>query len=199
MAQLSTEIVKFREMLEQRIERRAPQLSVIPEEHRPLIAKLVHERYATSTAWFSVFVTMACSEKTLHALSKHVHRELLPAQDEDDEEASNAGITALTINVVEASIKEIADRNDYGLDHIAGGKVPASFHVWRWEVKQEYREWLPKAAKEKAESRIKERIQVSAHTYISSLYPIQFVRRRKTYKLSSTHYQRMNGTQSQAQ
>lgn len=40
------EIVKFREMLEQRIESKSPALAVIPEDHRPLIAKFVHERCA---------------------------------------------------------------------------------------------------------------------------------------------------------
>lgn len=39
------EIVKFREMLEQRFERNDPPLSAIPEEHKPIIAKLAHERF----------------------------------------------------------------------------------------------------------------------------------------------------------
>ena len=38
------EIVKFREMLEGRIEQQLPPLDVIPDEHQPLIAKLAHER-----------------------------------------------------------------------------------------------------------------------------------------------------------
>lgn len=41
---LHAETVKFREMLEQRIENRAPPLAAIPEEYRPLIVKLAHER-----------------------------------------------------------------------------------------------------------------------------------------------------------
>lgn len=40
------EIVKFREMLEQRLEAKEPPLSKVPEEHKRVIAKLVHERYA---------------------------------------------------------------------------------------------------------------------------------------------------------
>lgn len=40
------EIVKFREMLEQRLEAKEPPLSKVPEEHMRVIAKLVHERYA---------------------------------------------------------------------------------------------------------------------------------------------------------
>jgi len=41
-----SEIVKFREMLERRIERRDPPLTTCPDEHKPLIAKLANERYA---------------------------------------------------------------------------------------------------------------------------------------------------------
>lgn len=41
-----TEIVKFREMLEERLASKQPPLSVIPDEHKPVIAKLVHERCA---------------------------------------------------------------------------------------------------------------------------------------------------------
>lgn len=40
------EIVKFREMLEQRLEAKEPPLSTVPKEHKRVIAKLVHERYA---------------------------------------------------------------------------------------------------------------------------------------------------------
>jgi hypothetical protein len=39
------EIVKFREMIEQRLERHEPPLPAIPDEHKPVIAKLAHERY----------------------------------------------------------------------------------------------------------------------------------------------------------
>ena len=41
----STEIVKFREMLEDRIIQKLPPLTAFPDEHRPLIAKLAHERF----------------------------------------------------------------------------------------------------------------------------------------------------------
>ena len=41
----STEIVKFREMLEDRINQQLPPLTAFPDEHRPLIAKLAHERF----------------------------------------------------------------------------------------------------------------------------------------------------------
>jgi hypothetical protein len=38
------ELVKFREMMDERITRVDPQLNLIPQEHLPLIAKLVQER-----------------------------------------------------------------------------------------------------------------------------------------------------------
>lgn len=38
------EIVKFRIFLESRIEKQDPPLSDIPDEHKPLIAKIAHER-----------------------------------------------------------------------------------------------------------------------------------------------------------
>jgi len=41
-----SEIVKFRQMLEQRIERCDPPLTAFLDEHHPLIAKLANERYA---------------------------------------------------------------------------------------------------------------------------------------------------------
>ena len=51
------EIVKFREMLEQRIERRDPPLTACPDEHRPLIAKLANERYAFQASKPVVYLT----------------------------------------------------------------------------------------------------------------------------------------------
>jgi hypothetical protein len=44
-AENHAEIVKFREMLEHRFERNDPPLTVIPEEHQPVIAKMAHERF----------------------------------------------------------------------------------------------------------------------------------------------------------
>jgi hypothetical protein len=40
------DIVKFREMLEQRLQRQETPFASFPDEHRPLIAKLAHERFA---------------------------------------------------------------------------------------------------------------------------------------------------------
>jgi chromatin assembly factor 1 subunit A len=63
--------------------------------------------------------------------------------------------------IIEAALTSVATRVNYGLDSsTTGGKVPAAFCIWRWEVKPEYRDWLPKAIKDKAEGRILERKQV---------------------------------------
>ncbi|KAJ7489875.1 chromatin assembly factor 1 subunit A-domain-containing protein [Mycena galericulata] len=131
------EIVKFREMLEERSARRADSLPAIPEEHKPVIAKLVHE-----------------SDKTLSALSKYILQELLPVQDEDDDRNLPP---PLTLSVVESGIRSVANRNNYGLDGLPGIKAPAVVCVWRWEVKAAHLVWLPKSAREKAENRIAER------------------------------------------
>ena len=174
---MGSEIIQFREMIEERIERKEEALAAIPDEHRPLIAKLTQERYVdlypivtlrllqrfqTIMRW----LTIAPSEKTLTALSKHIQQELLPAQDEDDEEACKEVQAALPIEVVESAVKGLAMRVNYGLDISripnapTGGRIPSAWQVWRWEVKDEYREWLPKASREKALLRLAERQQV---------------------------------------
>ena len=51
-------------------------------------------------------------------------------------------------------------KTNYGLDGPLGYKLPSIVCVWRWEVRDAYRDWLPRSAKEKAEGRIAERIQV---------------------------------------
>ncbi|KAL1947649.1 hypothetical protein VTO73DRAFT_13373 [Trametes versicolor] len=141
MSETMQEIVKFREMLEQRLEAKEPPLSKVPEEHKRVITKLVHE-----------------SDKTLQALSKHVQQQLLPAVDEDEEEDSTAAI--LPLDTVEDAIKSVAKRVNYGLDNpLDGGRAPAAWHIWRWEVSDECRDWLPKNTKEKVENRLRERLQ----------------------------------------
>ncbi|KAF7791279.1 hypothetical protein EIP86_002293 [Pleurotus ostreatoroseus] len=143
LSETMQEIVKFREMLEQRIQANSGSLAGIPDDHKPLIAKLVHE-----------------SDKGLQALSRHIQQELLPAQDEDDEEACKTVAQALPLDAVEKTVKSVASRQNYGLDSLnSGGKVPAAWQVWRWEVKDEYRCWLPKAAQEKVQARFLERQQ----------------------------------------
>ncbi|KAI0340582.1 hypothetical protein BDW22DRAFT_1359974 [Trametopsis cervina] len=145
MSETLQETVKFREMLEQRIEAKDTPLKTIPDEHKPLIAKLVHE-----------------SDKTLQALSKHIQHELLPAQDEDDEDSSSTVSAALPLDVIEKAIKSVASRSNYGLDasEAPNGRVPAAWQIWRWEVKDELIDWLPKALLEKVRSRLAERQQL---------------------------------------
>ncbi|THH33913.1 hypothetical protein EUX98_g344 [Antrodiella citrinella] len=140
----ASEIVQFREMLERRIEEKLPPLEDISDEFKPLIAKLSHE-----------------SDKNIVALAKHLHGQLIPAIDEEDEEAMSASAAALPLPTLDRAAKAVAERVDYGLDTTAaqGARIPAGWHIWRWEVKQEFRSWLPKAAKEKVEVRLAERIQ----------------------------------------
>ncbi|KAF8810148.1 hypothetical protein BYT27DRAFT_7240947 [Phlegmacium glaucopus] len=137
------EIVKFREMLEDRINQQSPPLTAFPDEHRPLIAKLAHE-----------------SDKSLPQLSKHIHHELLPTLDEDDnKDTSSLTHAALPLALVENAIKAVLMRNNYGLDAPSNIKIPAAVCVWRWEVKSEHLDWLPKNSREKAEARQTDRIQ----------------------------------------
>ncbi|KAF8911145.1 hypothetical protein CPB84DRAFT_1812600 [Gymnopilus junonius] len=120
------EIVKFRGLLEERINRKEGPLS-------PLIAKLAHE-----------------SEKTLTALGKHIHHELLPTVDDDeDKDIASATSDALPLNLVENAIQEILVRNNYGIDLPLGVKAPAATSVWRWEVRTDHLDWLPKNSREK--------------------------------------------------
>ncbi|KAG2365759.1 hypothetical protein BDR07DRAFT_1607316 [Suillus spraguei] len=136
------EIVKFREMIEQRIQRQDPPLTAIPDEHKPLIVKLAQE-----------------SEKGITPLAKHIRSELLPSFDEDDESSRERISVALPLLVVEHAIQSLMVRTNYGLDGQLGYKLPSIVCVWRWEVRDDYRDWLPKSAKEKAETRIAERVQ----------------------------------------
>lgn len=102
------------------------------------------------------------SDKTLASLSKHVLQELLPTQDEDEEDGhtSISGSAALPLTVVESCITSTLTRSNYGLDAMNGGKLPAAVCIWRWEVKEHLRDWLPKNARDKAELRLAERLQV---------------------------------------
>lgn len=72
----------------------------------------------------------------------------------------------MPLDVIERSVKALAVRTNYGLDTAripnasAGAKVPVAWQIWRWEVKEEFREWLPKASREKVLARLGERKQV---------------------------------------
>lgn len=54
------EIVKFRELIEQRLENSEPPLTELPEEYKSLIAKLAHERCAPACA--HALVTLTASQ-----------------------------------------------------------------------------------------------------------------------------------------
>ncbi|PBK96692.1 hypothetical protein ARMGADRAFT_988685 [Armillaria gallica] len=132
------EIVKFRELLESRISSGGSPLVTIPDDYKPVVAKLAFE-----------------SDKSLQVLAKHIKQELLPVQDDDDRDVS----ALLPVTAVEAVIKSTMNRNNYGLDALPGVKLPSSSCVWRWETKEQYKDWLPKAVREKTEARIAERVE----------------------------------------
>ena len=114
------------------------------------------------------FYNYTLSDKGLQALSRHIQQELLPAQDEDDEEACKEISQALPLDVIEKSVKSLAARQNYGLESSSvGGRVPAAWQIWRWEVKDEFRSWLPKTAHDKAQARMAERQQVRCTLYTS--------------------------------
>ncbi|EIM90432.1 uncharacterized protein STEHIDRAFT_119429 [Stereum hirsutum FP-91666 SS1] len=135
------ELVKFRELLEQIVEKQGPALTEVPAEHQPLIAKLVHE-----------------SDKPLVSISKYIQRELLPMEGDHDSETTKNS-RPLPLSVIEAAVKHVATRVNYGIDAPQGGRTPPSLCVWRWEVKPEYYDWLPKVSRDKADARLAERVQ----------------------------------------
>lgn len=103
------------------------------------------------------------SDKSLTQLSKHIHQALLPTLDEDDNNKDTSSLThaALPLTLVENAIKAVLIRNNYGLDAPLGVRIPAAVCVWRWEVRSEHLDWLPRNSREKAEARQADRIQVS--------------------------------------
>ena len=143
-------------------------LAVLPTNHLPVVAKLVHERCAPASLFLPCRTAYACrrhfiSDKTIAALARYVHKQLVPA-DEDvgyDNLKSTSASTVLALDIVEAAIKSVATRVNYGLESLPGGsKIPAGLMVWRWEVNEDKRDFLPSSVKEKAEARLAERVQV---------------------------------------
>ncbi|KAG1826950.1 uncharacterized protein BJ212DRAFT_1474155 [Suillus subaureus] len=122
------EIVKFREMLEQRIEMQEP-------------STYCYSRRTQTTD------SEACAREGVTPLAKHIRSELLPSFDEDDDSSRESISVALPL----------IDKLWPGWS--IGYKLPPIVCVWRWEVKDDYRDWLPKSAKERAEARIAERVQ----------------------------------------
>ena len=103
--------------------------------------------------------TLSHSDKTPAMLTKHIHHELLPTLDEDENLVSTVAL-ALPLSTVEEAIRAVLIRNNYGVEAPVGVKVPNALCVWRWEVRAQYMDWLPKNCREKAETRLAERIQV---------------------------------------
>ena len=116
------------------------------------------------------------------SIAKYIQRELLPAQDEQDSDNSKAA--PLPIPAVEAAIKRVATRVNYGVGAPNGGKIPPGLCVWRWEVKSEYYDWLPKVSREKIDARLVERQQVRIRTRgkLCKVDIQQFIRQGRTSK-----------------
>src|SRR4051812_36938119 len=110
-----------------------------------------------------IMAALSFSDKTFAALAKYIRLELLPTHDNEDDSRneSSPAMLALPVSTIEFAIKGVMERNNYGLDGVDGAKVPAAVCVWRWEVKEDFWEWLPKNGKDKARSRQAERVQVS--------------------------------------
>ena len=104
----------------------------------------------------------ALSDKTVLALAKQIRSILLPAEGEGHENFRLSLDSRLPLPVVEHAIKAVMTRINYGLEGLSGQKPPAAVCVWRWEVLDAFKDWLPKSARETAEARTTERVQVSA-------------------------------------
>ncbi|KAL5635661.1 hypothetical protein ACGC1H_004457 [Rhizoctonia solani] len=111
-------------------------LTEFPAAHLPLIAKLVHE-----------------SEETYHHAATRVHK-LLAAQ-APSANATESGEPALSKFVVEAAIKKVADRVNWGVENGVAGAT-----LWRLEAKD--RDMLPPEFRQVCEERWKQRNQAKA-------------------------------------
>ncbi|KAG9318534.1 chromatin assembly factor 1 subunit A-domain-containing protein [Chiua virens] len=138
------EIVKFREMLDARLQNQDQPLTGIPEDHKPLIVKLAQE-----------------SDKGVVPLAKHIRSILLPAPGEVEDAHRLSFELNLPLSVVEHAIQMVMTRVNYGLEAPLGQKLPATVCVWRWEVRDAFKDWLPKSSRESTEARLAERIQAS--------------------------------------
>ncbi|KAL0579981.1 hypothetical protein V5O48_002065 [Marasmius crinis-equi] len=139
------ELVKFREMLSERSKSNLP-LTEIEDEYRPLIVKLAYE-----------------SDKTLNTLAKHIHSQLLPSDDEDEDMDPAALSKIFPVATIEKAIQVVMNRNNYGLELDSTVKIPNQLCIWRWEAKENYQHCLPKAALEKVAARLAERAQAKVN------------------------------------
>ncbi|KAI5123318.1 hypothetical protein M0805_009339 [Coniferiporia weirii] len=139
MSETMQETVKFRDFLEERIKEGCPPLQSIPDGHIPLIAKLVYE-----------------SDKTINSLAKHIQGALQP-EELESVEVSGSNVAPLTLSAIESAIVSVADRVNYGVDWTE--RTSAALCIWRWEVKEQKIDLLPKTGRDKLEARIAERKQ----------------------------------------
>ncbi|KEP52986.1 putative transcription initiation factor TFIID-1 [Rhizoctonia solani 123E] len=116
-------------------------LTEFPVAHLPLIVKLVHE-----------------SEETYHHAATRVHK-LLAAQ-APSANATESGEPALSKSVVEAAIKKVADRVNWGVENGV-----ASATIWRLEAKD--RDKLPPEFRQVCEERWKQRNQAKADLQVA--------------------------------
>lgn len=82
---------------------------------------------------------------------------------EDDDEGEGSQPDVLPQTLVEKAITSVADRVNYGVDWVE--KPPSNLCVWRWELKENYKSWLPKSGVEKFSMRIAERRQVRGNIF----------------------------------
>ncbi|KAF8507262.1 hypothetical protein JB92DRAFT_2961415 [Gautieria morchelliformis] len=119
-------------------------VSMIPDHHLPLIAKLVHE-----------------SDKSVTSLAKTLQSLLLPPTLESSSQVAEAeALRRLKPSVVEHAIKTVAERVNYGINADMD-KPPAALCIWRWEVKNQ--DWLPKSMSDRVSQRFRERVAAKAH------------------------------------
>ena len=100
------------------------------------------------------------SDKGAVSLARQIRSILLPGPGEIEEAHRLSLESYLPLTAVEHAIKLLMNRVNYGLDGPLGQKLPAAVCVWRWEVQDSCRDWLPKSARESADARLAERIQV---------------------------------------
>jgi len=109
------------------------------------------------------------SDKTLQALVRHVHSQLLPSDiDEDDEGGEGPHVSEqLPSHSVESSVTYVAIRVNYGAESMPNqAKVPAHLCIWRWEVCEQNFHWLPKTSRDKLRNRLYERRKVRTFYFI---------------------------------
>lgn len=85
-------------------------------------------------------------------------KQVLYALQGEDLNASAKTAAPISNAALETAILGMADRINYGIESTE--KVPSPLCIWRWELKDDRRLWLPKSAHEKAADRLKDRQMV---------------------------------------